>query len=37
LPLEACVAIEAEAARRDRNRDVLVAQLVPIAEIALQD
>src|SRR5450631_4462088 len=37
LPLEACAAIEAEAARRDRNRDVLVAQLVPVVGIALQD
>jgi hypothetical protein len=37
LPLEACAAIEAEAACRDRNRDVLVAQLVPVVGIALQD
>ncbi len=35
LPLEACAAIEAEAARRDR--DVPVAQLVPVVGIALQD
>ena len=37
LPLEACAAIEAEAARRGRDRDVLVAQLVPVVGIALQD